>query len=269
VNHLRRELAPLTDAAWEQICDESARAAKLALAARKLFDLAGPHGWTYSAVELGHRDDLDRGPAAGVEAAQRRVLPLVELRTPFELDLAALDDADRGAQDLDLDRVTEAATRAAVAEDTVVFHGFDAAGIEGIGRVSPHDPVAITDDYEKYPAHVAEAVSTLRAAGVDGPYGVALGPRCYTGVIESTEDGGYPVFRHIHQIVDGPIVRAPAVDGAFVVSLRGGDYELVVGQDLSLGYRSHDETSVRLYFEESLAFRVNSPEAGVRLVYPS
>ena len=134
---------------------------------------------------------------------------------------------------------------------------------------SPHTPVDIEEDYERYPRHVARAVATLQSVGVAGPYGVALGPRCYTGVTESTEDGGYPVFQHIRQLAGGPIVRAPAVDGAFVVSLRGGDYELVVGQDLSLGYRSHDETSVRLYFEESLAFRVNSPEAGVRLVYPS
>ena len=267
MNHLRRELAPITDAAWAQISDEAERALKLALAGRKLLEMSGPHGWTYSGVDLGHREVLGSGPVEGVGAAVRQVAPLVELRTPFELPIDPLDDAERGAEDLDLDAVVEAATRAAVAEDTIVFEGFPDASITGIGEATPHAPVQIDEDYEQYPRSVAQAVATLRSAGVDGPYGVALGPRCYTGVIETTEDGGYPVFEHIRTIAGGPIVRAPAVDGAFVVSLRGDDYELIVGQDISLGYSGHDDTTVRLYFEESLTFRIASPEAAVRLSY--
>ncbi len=267
MNHLRRELAPITDAAWEQISEEAAKALKLSLAARKLLELSGPEGWTRSAINLGRTAALATGPVDGVAASQRQVLSLVELRTPFSLDLDELDNADRGA-DLDLDAVVEAATKAAVAEDTVVFSGYPAAGIVGITEASPHAPVEIDEDYEQYPRSVAQAVGTLRAAGVDGPFGVALGPRCYTGVIETTEDGGYPVFEHLRTIAGGPIVRAPAVDGAVVVSLRGGDYELIVGQDLSMGYAGHDGSRVDLYFEESLTFRVSSPEAAVRLAYP-
>lgn len=267
MNHLRRELAPITDAAWEQICDQAASALRLALAGRKLVELSGPHGWTCSGIDLGHHQPLPAGPVDEVTASVRQVAPLVELRTPFELPVAALDDAERGADDLDLDEVVAAATRAAIAEDTVVFHGFAAASILGMGDASPHAPVTISEDYAEYPRWVAQAVATLRAAGVDGPFGVALGPRCYTGVIESTEDGGYPVFQHIRTIAEGPIVRAPAVDGAFVVSLRGGDYEIVLGQDTALGYAGHDDTTVRLYFEESMTFRIASPEAAVQLSY--
>jgi uncharacterized linocin/CFP29 family protein len=69
-------------------------------------------------------------------------------------------------------------------------------------------------------------------------------------------------------MLDGPVVWAPAVDGAIVVSQRGGDFELVVGQDISIGYTDHDAESVSLYLEESLTFRVDSPEAAVRLAYP-
>ena len=269
MNHLRRELAPITDAAWAQISDEAERALKLALAGRKLLELSGPHGWTYSGVDLGHRQALGSGPVErgrpppsarsrrSSSCARRSSCPSTRSTTP-----------NAGADDLDLDAVVEAATRAAVAEDTIVFNGFAAASITGIGEATPHAPVEIDEDYEQYPRSVAQAVATLRSAGVDGPFGVALGPRCYTGVIETTEDGGYPVLEHIRTIAGGPIVRAPAVDGAFVVSLRGGDYELIVGQDISLGYSGHDDTTVRLYFEESLTFRIASPEAAVRLTYP-
>ena len=63
------------------------------------------------------------------------------------------------------------------------------------------------------------------------------------------------------------MVWAPAVDGAVVLSQRGGDFELTVGEDFSIGYRSSDAASVDLYIEESLAFRINTPEAAVHLAY--
>ena len=139
--------------------------------------------------------------------------------------------------------------------------------VAGIVAASPHEPVTISDDYSRYPEHVAKAVAALRAADVAGPYAIALGARCFTGVTETTEHGGYPVFEHLRQILDGPVVWAPAVDGAVVLSQRGGDFELTVGEDFSIGYRSDDATSVDLYIEESLTFRINTPEAAVHLAH--
>jgi uncharacterized linocin/CFP29 family protein len=266
VNHLTRELAPISEAAWAQIDEEAARSLKHFLAGRRILDVAGPHGWAHSAVDLGRIEPLAGAPHADVEAARRRVQPLVELRTRFSLAHSELEAAERGAQ-LDLDPVIDAARSAALAEDGLVFHGFEAGGVTGIGPASPHAPVTIGDDYNHYPEHVARAVATLRAADVAGPYAIALGSRCYTGVTETTERGGYPVFEHLHQILDGPVVWAPAVDGAIVVSLRGGDFELTIGEDFSIGYLSHDGTSVQLYLEESLTLVDHSPEAAVALVY--
>jgi uncharacterized linocin/CFP29 family protein len=139
--------------------------------------------------------------------------------------------------------------------------------VAGIVSASPHVPVTITDDYSHYPAHVAQAVAALRSADVSGPYAIALGARCFTGVTETTEHGGYPVFEHLRQILDGPVVWAPAVDGAVVLSRRGGDFELTIGEDFSVGYRSDDATSVDFYIEESLSFRINEPKAAVHLTY--
>jgi uncharacterized linocin/CFP29 family protein len=267
VNHLMRDKAPITDEAWTQIDAEATRSLTHFLAGRKLVDFSGPHGWDHSAVDLGRVEPLAAGPVDGVTAARRRVQPLVELRTPFTVSRLELDAADRGAADLDLDPVIAASRSAAMAEDGSLFHGFAAAGIEGIAERTPHAVVPITDDYSDYPGHVAKAVAVLRAADVGGPYAIALGARCYTGVIETTERGGYPVFEHLRMILGGPVVWAPAVDGAIVVSQRGGDFELVVGEDLSVGYLTHDAETVTLFIEETLAVRINSPEAAVRLAY--
>ena len=69
----------------------------------------------------------------------------------------------------------------------------------------------------------------------------------------------------MRKIVEGPIVWAPGVNGAVVLSLRGGDFVFDSGQDVSIGYDSHDADVVRLYLEESFSFHVATPEAAVAL----
>ena len=73
------------------------------------------------------------------------------------------------------------------------------------------------------------------------------------------------MFDHIRQILGGQIVWAPGVQGAIVLSQRGGDFVFEVGQDLSLGYDHHDADHVHLYLEESFTFRASTPEAAVVL----
>ncbi len=193
----------------------------------------------------------------------------MEIRTPFTLEREELDAIGRGACDADLEPVVAAARRAARAEDLAVFHGLASAGIVGLTEATPHDPVMISDDYAAYPTHAAEAVAVMREAGVEGPWGIALGPRCYAGVMQQSEAGGYPVLKHLQLILEGgPVVFAPAIDGAVVVSQRGGDVELVTGQDFAIGYLHHDATSVELYLEETIAARICTPEAAVHLAYP-
>lgn len=267
MNHLHRELAPISDAAWQEVDDEARRALRNFLTARKVVDFTGPLGWDHSALGLGRVASTDEGPAEGVERKVRLVQPFVELRTPFTLDRDEIDAVDRGAPDADWDPVVDAARRAALAEDRLVLRGDPPSGVRGIVETSTHSPVEITTDYERYPTFVAKAVDTLRRAGVDGPYAILLGPRCWQGVVESTQHGGYPVLEQLRLISEGPVLWAPAVDGALVVSLRGDDFELMVGQDLSIGYLTHDASTVTLYLEESLTFRAAGPEAAVALRY--
>ena len=265
MSHLLREHAPVSETAWGLIDDEARYRLTPALAARKLVDFAGPHGWEHSATSLGRTSVLAGAPVDGVTAVQRRVLPVVELRAPFAVSRAELRDADRGAEDVDLDALDEAARRIATAENRAVFHGFEDAGITGIAQASTHDPIALGDECELYPRHVARAVEALLRAGVGGPYGLALGPEAYTRVLETSEHGGYPLFDHLRKIIGGPLVWSPGVQGAVVVSQRGGDFLLDAGEDLSVGYESHDADAVELYLVESFTFRAVTPDAAVAL----
>jgi uncharacterized linocin/CFP29 family protein len=265
MNHLLRSLAPITDSGWELLDSEAKQRLTAALAARKLVDFAGPHGWERSATNLGRTEALAGAPAEGIEARQRRVLALVELRAPFDVSREELRDADRGAPDLDLAALDEAAHRIAVSENVAVFHGWEQAGIAGVEQASPHDAIALGEDCERYPRHVANAVEILLGAGIEGPFGLALGPEAYTRVLETSEHGGYPLLDHLRKILSGPLVWAPGVEGGVVASLRGGDFLFDSGEDLAIGYDSDDSDAVHLYIEESFGFRVATPEAAVTL----
>jgi uncharacterized linocin/CFP29 family protein len=266
MNHLMREHAPISERAWHEIEHEASRTLKHFLTARRLVDVTSAEGWTTDAAARGHVEDVTEAPA-GIRARIRTVQPLVEYRAEFWVERAELEAIDRGARDADLDPVRDAARRLALAEDEAIFQGNRAALVTGIADATPHASLPISDEYRDYPRTVARAVAMLQTAGIAGPYAVALGPRCYTGVIETTEMGGYPVLEHLRLISGGDVLWAPAVDGAVVLATRGGDFELTVGQDVAIGYLDHDETNVHLYFEESFTFQIYTPEAAVALVY--
>ena len=50
-----------------------------------------------------------------------------------------------------------------------------------------------------------------------------------------------------------------------MLTTRGGDFALHLGQDVSIGYASHTNAVVRLYLQETLTFLVLTTEAAVAL----
>jgi uncharacterized linocin/CFP29 family protein len=262
-NHLLREHAPISDSNWKLLDDEARDRLSVLLAARRLVDFSGPHGWEYSATNLGRVARVPAAPCEGVTSLQRRVLPMVEVRAEFAISRAELRDDDRGAADADLEALDHAAHQIAVAENRAVFHGWTEAAISGIAEMSPHQGLQLGNEPSSYRRPVASAVELLLRNGIGGPYALALGNEEYKRVVETAEHGGYPLLEHLRKIVDGELVWTPGLEGAIVVSMRGDDFLFESGQDLSIGYLDHDADDVRFYLEESFTFHVATPEAAV------
>lgn len=261
---LKRNLAPVLPEAWKLIDAEAARVLKLYLAGRKIVDFRGPFGWQFAAVNTGRLELLAHGPDPDVNVGIRIVQPLVEVRIPIKLSTMDLDSVARGAENPDLNSVVRAAEKIALFEDTAIFNGLARAGMKGILEVSPHAPLDV-GDVADLPRAIVDAKEVLRMAGISGPYVLVLGARLHDQVSAATEEG-YPLAKRIEQrLVDRPIVRAEAISGGAVLSLRGHDYELTVGQDLSIGYAYHTKHEVELYLTESFMFSVLEPTAAVRL----
>src|SRR6202167_4659224 len=267
MNNLHRELAPISEEAWSEIEEEASRTFKRYIAGRRVVDMAETGGVALSAIGTGHLSNLE-APGDGILARQRKVKALVELRVPFDLDRQQIDDVERGANDSDWQPAKDAARLLAFAEDRAIFDGYAAAGIGGIRQGTSNPIMTLPADVRDYPDAIAQAVSQLRLVGVNGPYSVLLSADAYTGLSE-TRDHGYPVLEHIKRLVDGEIIWAPAIAGAFVLTTRGGDFGFHIGQDISIGYLSHTDAVVRLYLQETFTFLLLTTEASVAINPPA
>ena len=266
MNNLHRELAPISDAAWADIEEETTRTLKRYLAGRRVVDVHAPGGVGLSAVGTGHLKPIV-APGEGIFARQREVTVLVELRVPFELDRQQIDDVERGANDSDWQPAKDAAQKIAYAEDRAIFEGYPAASIGGIRQGTSNPVMTLPADVRHYPDALAQALNH-RLVGVNGPYSVLLGADAYTALAE-TSDNGYPVLEHVKKLVKEEMIWAPAIAGAFVLTTRGGDFDLRIGQDVSIGYLSHTDSAVRLYLQETLTFLPLTAEAAVALAPPA
>ncbi|PZQ17162.1 MAG: bacteriocin [Leifsonia xyli] len=263
MNNLYRDLAPISAGAWRQIEEEAARTLKRYMGARRVVDLHGPSGGELASVGTGHLKPL--GSLDGeVQASLRESKPLVQLRRPFKLTRSAIDDVERGSNDSDWSPLKEAARRIAYAEDRAVFEGYAAGAIEGFRQVASNPSLTLPAEPDAYPEVVAAAVNELRMSGVEGPYCLVLGQAPFT-LINGASESGYPVAKHLRQLVDEEIVWSPALSGGIVLSTRGGDFDLYLGQDVSIGYLSHTADEVELYLQETFTFIMQTSEAAVLL----
>src|ERR1700749_3508513 len=258
MNNLHRELAPISDAAWSQIEEETSRTIKRYLEGRRVVDVEGPDGMGLSAVGTGHLRNVT-APGDGILTRQREVKALVEFRVPFDLDRQQIDDVERGANDSDWQPAKDAAQKIAFAEDRAIFEGYAAGGIVGVRQGTSNPAMTLPADVRHYPDAIAQALGQLRLVGVNGPYSVLLGADAYTALAESS-DNGYPVLEHTKKLVKDEIIWTPAITGAFVLTTRGGDFDLHIGQDVSIGYLSHTDSVMRLYLQETFTFLLLTTE---------
>ena len=259
---LRRHQAPIPQAAWDAIDEQAREVLRGNLSARKVVDVSGPFGWELAAVNMGRLDPGRVDAGNGVMYGIRKVRPLVEVRVPFVLDLWELDDVVRGARNPDLDPLIEAAGKLAAFEERAVYHGFEPGGIMGMAKASPHEVIALRPDRSDWPKSIAHALVALKTAGELPPYTLVAGRTVFQAL--EREAGQYPLRRQIEQLIDGTIVLAPTIEGAFLLPCdTEGDFELVLGQDISIGFEQQEGQRVRLYLTESFTFRVIEPQAVV------
>ncbi len=257
---LRRSLAPISDTAWEEINSQAKRILTTNLSARKIVDVDGPKGWDFAAVSLG-RLDIPDGQKGAVKYGIRQVHPLIETRATFNLNIWELDNLTRGAEDIDLSSLEDAAREMAKFEENTIYYGLKSMNIDGLKSSSEHQRLKYPANGEELLAVLTDGVNAFNKHGIEGPYSLVVSPEQWQ--ILEKHQRGYPLEKQIKDLLGGSIVIGQNVKDAFLVSQRGGDFKLTLGNDFSIGYESHSGKVVTLYLTESFTFQVIDPAAVV------
>jgi uncharacterized linocin/CFP29 family protein len=258
MDFLKKPLAPLTDEAWEMLNEEASDILKSVLSARKFVDVAGPFGLDFAAVHTG-RINTENNKKKNVHYGINKVLPLVEVRTSFTMDIWELDNVSRGAESLNWDAMEEAACELATFEENAIYHGLNKAGVSGLKKCSQYDTAELPESTDALLNALSRQLTVFRKNGIEGPYSLVVNPDDWERL--TGELDGYPLRKQIKLLLDGNIILSPFIKETFFVSERGGDFRLTLGQDISIGYQFHDEEKVKLYFTESFTFQCFEPAA--------
>jgi uncharacterized linocin/CFP29 family protein len=255
---LRKSLAPITDAAWEEINEQATLSLETFLTARNVVDVDGPKGWDYTSVPQGRLSIKNSDPKK-VRYGIFQVLPLVETRRTFVLDSWELDNAVRGAEDIDLGALEDAAKEIAMFEEKAIYYGLDDANIPGLVNSSEFENMQVGEDPKQLVATLSEALMRFKRNAIEGPFHFVVSQKVWKMLAEYEK--GYPVRKVVENMIGGKVILNTDNEHSFLISGRGGDFKLSLGQDYSIGYESHSNTEVELFFAASFTFQVLEPKA--------
>src|SRR6056297_2836912 len=114
---LRRSLAPVSQEAWQEIDEQASIIFHNVLTGRRFVDVEGPKGIDFGAIPMGRLDMDENQKLDQVRYGVHRTQPLTEIRRSFKLNIWELDNAVRGAEDVDLGELEAAAGEIAEFEE--------------------------------------------------------------------------------------------------------------------------------------------------------
>jgi uncharacterized linocin/CFP29 family protein len=254
---LKQQLAPVSSEAWEEINKEAKRFLTQHLSARKFVKVEGPMGWNYAAVPLGRLVIPGNQDNNGVVYGINKVQPLIEPRVIFSLNLWELDNFSRGARDIDLDAMEEAAIKLAEFEERTVYYGLAEASLPGLKDCNTGEKLAFPENTDDLLSVISQGITKLRNASFDGPYTLIVSPEKWQLI--SSHFKGYPMKIQLEKLMGGQVILSHFIKESFLVPASATELSLVLGHDISIGYESHNAKEVRLYFTESFTFLINDP----------
>lgn len=256
---LNRDKSPFPEDLWERLDRAAADAARTVLTARRFLDVDGPYGLGLTALEVGDEtvQPADREDAVAVVG---RAIPMPQLAKSFRLSVRRVVSALEGRQPLDLGPAAEAAEAVARREEHLIYHGqpdlhlFGLLTAPGTLRVQGGD----WTDPEAPVESSIRAITELDRRGFRGPYALVAAPELYNGLFRHYSGTELTQLRHLSHIFERGIYKAP-IEGAVAIDPRAAI--IVVGLDLHTGFRGSDGVYFDLYLTESVALKLEEPQA--------
>lgn len=251
----KRELAPLSQKGWDEIDNRAREILMTHLTARKVVKVLGPKGIEYTAVSEGRLRLCDDGD---VKAGIYMVKPLVEARVQFSLNRWEIDNLARGAKDIDFGGLDKALANLAEFEEKAIFEGYEAGGIQGLRHASTNKTLVLGNTAQETLEALTEGIIILKQHFATGPYALVVGTKTWISLHKDI--AGLPLIERVERLLGGKVVHAMTLEGALLIPFDDPAIEMTLGQDIALGYETHDTKEVRLFATESFTFRVLDPK---------
>jgi len=254
---LKRNLAPISEEMWQEIDDRAKEVISNYLSARRVVNVSGPYGLDKNVVTEGRLEVIDC-KEEDVSAGIYKVKPLVESRVEFELDRWEMDNLERGAKDVDLGNLEEAAKKIALFEEEAIYEGFKNGMIEGLSKHSSQEKMTFGEDGDEILKEISKAVIRLNKVFTKKPYALVVGDEAFERLNQNSK--GYPLMKRVEDLIGMEVVYSHVVDGAFLIPYDHEDLEMTIGRDFSIGYQYNDNKKVKFFITESFTFRVLDPD---------
>jgi uncharacterized linocin/CFP29 family protein len=252
---LKRNIAPLTEEAWNEIDQRAIEVLHSHLSARKVVHVEGPKGWDYTVVPEGRLALVDEED--DVKTGVYKSTALVEARVSFELERWEMDNLVRGAKDVELEALENAVHKLAVFEEEAIYNGYDKGQIKGLKASSEQETLNFGEDAKTILEMIAKGRIMLQDAFAEKPYNLVVGDEAWKRI--NRESNNYPLVKQVEELIGGKVIYSKVVKGAFLLPDDHEDLEMTIGQDYSIGYEAHTDEKVKLFITESFAFRVLDP----------
>lgn len=261
MDRFKREASLFSDRAWAEIDDTATAVIKNTTTTRMLFDIQGPKGWTFNAVDEGRLESVKGSKSTPVKAGRYKVHPLTEARVEFQLDRWEVDNIERGAKDVDWAPLETAIEALVMFEENAIYNGYANGDIIGLETSAKH-VMAFPQEANAILDALATAKYTLMGSYVEGPYSLVVSQDVYKRL--NVIHDGVNLYALVERIIGGRIIRSKAVKGAFLMKEDFEDFELTVGQDYAIGFVRDEGEKVKLFATLSFTFRILDPEGFVK-----
>lgn len=253
MDFLKRNAAPISKEAWEEIDETAKNVFTNILSARKVLKVNGPKGLDYTAVDEGRLEKINDLKLGEVCTGRYKLKSLVEARVSFKLDKWELDNINRGAKDIDLEALEEACEKIALFEEDALYNGYKEGEIEGLISAAPHK-FKLGKDGNSILKAIGDGKYALMNAYVEMPYDLVVSKEVYDLI--NVNFNGEHLIKTIERLIEGKIIRSKAISGAVMIPSRDEDLEFTIGQDFAVGYEKEVDNEVQLFVTESFTFRI-------------
>ena len=248
----KRNLAPISDEAWEEINDRAEEVINSQLTTRKSLKVNGPFGLSYTSVPTGRLDLADNNKS-NVKFGLYKNKKLLETRISFELSQWELDNILRGAKDIELDNLEDAAKELARFEDDVIYNGNKAAKINGLMNEAGYEKT-IKLDSDDILLNLSNALLDLKNSFVEGPFNFVVSKDLFNAL--NKVHGSKLLKNIVEDMIGGKVVVSEMIKGGLLLPINHDDIELSLGQEYIIGYESQDTKNIRLFIMNSFTLRV-------------